>query len=336
MNKTQIKQLIDSCSLPDTCKNTKLHETHLAWVIETDNHAFKIKKPIKTGEADFSKLSSRKYFCNREIDLNRRLAPEVYIRVIPIRFEKSNRVSSILDYAVMMKRMERSKRMDHLLKRSRVRTKDISAICRQMARFHKEARTLDTLPDKDKIVAIFSGILEEFEQVKKDLGKDAGSILEKAVGKSTRFVYQYYDLMAERSASGWVKDAHGDLHMENIFLTPKPVIIDCIEFNTEYRHIDVLNDMAFLAMDLDSGGRKKLAEQVYLDYCSHANVEQTEELKKLFQYYKFLRANIMARVQIRKSQALSKKTTQKYYLRKAGRYVKLLDKYMKTKELDEL
>ncbi len=327
---------MDSCSLPDTCKNTKLHETHLAWIIETDHYAFKIKKPVKSGDADFSKLSNRKYFCNREIDLNRRLAPDIYLRVIPIRFERSGRVTGILDYAVMMKRMERGKRMDHLLKRSKVGRKDISAICRKMVNFHREARTLNTLPDEDKIITLFNNVLKEFSRVKEPMGKTAGNILERAVQKSTRFISEYYPLMLERSASGWVKDGHGDLHMENIFLTPKPVIIDCIEFNTEYRHIDVLNDMSFLAMDLDSRGKKKLAELVYQDYCNHAEIEQTEELNKLFQYYKFLRVNIMARVQIRKSLAVDKKTSVKYFLGKAGRYIKLLESYMKNAELDDL
>jgi uncharacterized protein len=119
MDIQQVHALIDKCSLPGGCKNMQLKETHISWIILSDDYAFKIKRPVRLSFVDFSTLASRKYFCQEELRLNKRLAPEMYLGVLPLTVnmldETAGSEKNIIDYAVQMKRMDDKKEMDKLL-----------------------------------------------------------------------------------------------------------------------------------------------------------------------------------------------------------------------------
>ncbi|MFO7935371.1 MAG: hypothetical protein R6U78_14980, partial [Bacteroidales bacterium] len=129
MNREQIEKLVETCGFPDQCNDTRVYETHISWVILTDRYAFKIKRPVKYSFLDFSTLDRRKHYCDEEVALNRRLAPDMYLGVIPITEEmlkdRNNKdegsgKDQAIGYAVKMKRMDNSKEMDRLLKEDRV------------------------------------------------------------------------------------------------------------------------------------------------------------------------------------------------------------------------
>jgi uncharacterized protein len=122
MNIDQINKLVDDCSFPDTCEDSSLIETHISWVVLTDHYAFKIKRPVKLSFLDFSTPDKRKHFCNREVELNSRLAAEMYIGVFPVKSgmlqdKESDKDDEIVDYAVQMKRMDNAREMDKLLRK---------------------------------------------------------------------------------------------------------------------------------------------------------------------------------------------------------------------------
>ena len=136
-----LQSLMKRKAFPDSAQKLELIETHISWVILTDNFAFKIKKPVQFTFLNFSSLSHRAYYCQKEVELNQRLAPEVYLGVLPIFQKKGGPViggseGMIIDYAVWMKRLDSSKEMDRLLEQNAVKEESIRALAKQLAMFH--------------------------------------------------------------------------------------------------------------------------------------------------------------------------------------------------------
>lgn len=301
MTSDEIDELIDNCSFPDTCNNVELKETHISWVILTDNHAFKIKRPVKFSFADFSTLEKRKYFCHREVELNRRLAPNMYHGVFPVyenQLSTNNGDNQIKDYAVKMERMDSSKEMDRMLRNDEVTTEDISKIASIIARFHNNASIIRNTFDVTHFQELYADILSVNHFVEKAMGPKWKKIIEENVEASDKFLNRNRDFLNQRVISGFVRDCHGDLNAKNIFLYKEPVIFDCIEFSDELRHIDVLNDIAFFCVDLDFFGRSDFSDMFYDKYLDAYGTLENGNAHQLFYYYKNYRANIRAKVSL--------------------------------------
>ncbi len=299
MTSNEIQELIDNCSFPDTCNHVELKETHISWIILTDNHAFKIKRPVKFSFADFSTLEKRKYFCNREIELNRRLAPNMYQGVFPVyenQLSANNDDNQIKDYAVKMERMDSSKEMDHMLREDQVTAEDISKIASIVARFHNDASILRKTFDVTHFQELYADILSVSSFVEKTMGPKWKKLIDENVEASDKFLNRNRDFLNQRVISGFVRDCHGDLNAKNIFLYKEPVIFDCIEFNDEHRHIDVLNDIAFFCVDLDFFGRSDFSDLFYHKYVDAYGTLNNGKGHQLFYYYKNYRANVRAKV----------------------------------------
>ena len=299
MTSDEIHELIDNCSFPDTCNHVELKETHISWVILTDHHAFKIKRPVKFSFADFSTLEKRKYFCHKEIELNRRLAPNMYQGVFPVyenQISKNNGDNQIKDYAVKMERMDTSKEMDRMLMNNEVTTPDISKIANIIARFHNNASIIRNTFDVTRFQELYADILSVNNFVEKTMGHKWKKLIEENVEASNKFLNRNRDYLNQRVISGFVRDCHGDLNAKNIFLYDEPVIFDCIEFNDEHRHIDILNDIAFFCVDLDFYGRSDFSDLFYDKYLDAYGTLGNGNAHQLFYYYKNYRANIRAKV----------------------------------------
>lgn len=279
-----------------------LLETHISWVILTDQHAYKIKKPVKFSFLDFSSLEKRQYYCEQELLLNRRLAKEMYLKVVPVfknghNFSFDGQEAEIIDYAVLMKRMDTAKEMGRLLKENRVDEPMMERLAIRIAAFHAKAIVIRKQADLVAQKELFNdlGTLQDYMQY---LGKDYAVVVRKAIKKSDRFLDDYERFIAGRAEMGFVRDLHGDLHTGNIFLYKDPVIFDCIEFNDEMRQVDVLDEMAFLCMDLEAYGRPDLSDYLLQSYLRHAKMELGREEALLFNYYKAYRANIRAKIHV--------------------------------------
>lgn len=301
MDKKQAEYLMNHCTLPDTCNETDLKETHISWVIITDNFAFKIKRPVKLSFLDFSTQEKRKFYCNQEIKLNRRLAPDMYLKVIPVTNQMigmgvGDEHSEVIDYAVQMKRMDENLQMDKMLAKGEVTTNHIDKLAGKIARFHKKIREVKnafaTLEFQEKYADIrsVSTVLSENSGVEWETRIDA------CIKKSFEYLNSIRNLSNHRVITGFQKNCHGDLNATNIFLYDDPVIYDCIEFNSDYRRIDVLNDIAFLCVDLEFAGRHDLSERFYQKYLMSCGLKEEPQTKKLLNYYKSYRAGIRAKV----------------------------------------
>jgi len=142
---------------------------------------------------------------------------------------------------------------------------------------------------------------------------------------SDTFLKENSTLLKERMNKGFIKDCHGDLNSSNIFLYDDPVIFDCIEFNEEFRKIDILNEIAFLCIDLDFFDREDLSTILYRKYLECYGIDENKRTGKLFMYYKSYRANIRAKVSILSARESNGDDKTKL-LKEAGKYLRLMEK----------
>ncbi len=334
MDAHDIRSLLASRRLPDPCAAPELVETHISWVILCDRHAYKIKKPIRYSFLDFSTAERRRKACEKEVSLNRRLAPAMYLDVQPVVRTAAGPAlgesdGEVCDHAVRMRRMDRSRQMDVLLAEGRVGMPDIRRLAAGVARFHARATIIPdcagaSVGDKFRDLEGVAAFLAEA------LGPPAAGTVRHAVELSDRFVASRAALIAAREGEGFCRDGHGDLHTRNIFLLPEPVIFDCIEFNDAYRQTDVLNEVAFLCMDLEAFGRDDLSEAFLQAYNAAFPALRNDAEHTLFTYYKAYRANIRAKVNGLRARSASDPAERHKALAAASKYLSLMTAYLES------
>ena len=334
MTKDQLNKLILQVDLFGHLCPSTLIETHISWVVFSEHFAFKIKRPIKYSFLDFSTLEKRKYFCEREIELNKRLSGDMYLDVQEIREDEGGFFiggirGEIADYAVRMRRIDSSKQMDLMLLKNEVTPIDIRGLAEKLADFHRNANVIWQIDYLD-VQQKFRDIDGERPFLEQECGKKAGAIIGHSLEVSNNFIHKHSAHLASRLKSGFFRDCHGDLHSRNIFLLPQPTPFDCIEFNDEFRQIDVLNEIAFLCMDLDSFGRQDLSAIFISHYNDLFPVILTDEDRMLFIYYKSYRSNIRAKVNSLRAKTAKDETQKKIALSESAKYLELLDTYINS------
>jgi uncharacterized protein len=227
-------------------------ETHISTVFLTGPFVYKIKKPVNLGFLDFTTLEKRARYCRQEVSLNRRLSRGVYLAVLPItRHGATYRLEGAgapVEFAVKMRQLAESDSMQQRLKRAALDEGQIDALVRRLVDFYAQAAT-----DRD------SGAADAlaWEENLKFLEQSAGGWIDRQclafISCATRSFYRrHQNLFQRRRLAGKIKDGHGDLRSDHIYFTQTGIqIIDCIEFNERLRRLDIINDLAFLAMDLD-------------------------------------------------------------------------------------
>jgi len=337
MNIRQIRQLMEHNGLPDTCDSTQLIETHISWVILTDNFAFKIKKPNHYSFLDFSTLNKRKFYCEQELRLNRRLAPEVYLEVLPI-FAKEGCYAVgeppedgvIIDYTLKLKKLDPERRMDLLLEKEEVSVPQVLQIAERLADFHKEYKLTDAQPNLMEMQDDFADILKIKNFLSAHLGATAVRVVERSVEFSQQFLKQFKGRMEQRYDLGYIVDGHGDLHSQNIFLCEKPVIFDCIEFNEHFRRLDALSEIAFFCMDLAFNKQSKLEAPFLGSYLAHFPCIQEEADWEIFHYFKLYRANVRLKVSALATTQVDNQEAFERHLSSVQRYYDLLKAYLQS------
>ncbi len=338
MNKEAIDRLISDGVFPEETRERELVETHISWVILCDHFVYKIKKPLKYSFLDFSTPELRAHFCERELELNRRMSEDLYLGVLPVRmvngaYEIGGEGGTTVDHALKMRKLDPGKQMDALLAKDRVRKSDIRSLAERIADFHKGARIHY---DKNVMAVqeLFNDLGQEIIFLSRESGARWGDFIEQAIRKSDAYLEKHKKLLNDRLKSGFYRDVHGDLHTRNIFLLPRPQPFDCIEFNDDYRQIDILNEVAFLCMDLDALGRKDLSEAFMTHYNSLLPVMRNEEEQGLFRYYKGYRANVRAKVNSLRARSAQDDAARKIAVAEAGKYLALMISYLETLDVD--
>jgi aminoglycoside phosphotransferase family enzyme len=332
MKEIQIRELIKSFT-HDEGHPAKLMETHISWILLTKHFAYKIKKPVKLSFLDFSTLAQRKFFCEREFTLNQALASDMYCKVLPVKKNSTtlfigSKEGLIIDYAVQMKRLRNNKELLYLIENKKAKDECVLKLALIIAQFHKKAVIKNTPFDPDLFIKKMNDIKEFIPFIENRFSD--GVIIRRILRSAGKYIQLQTFLFHKRTEDGMVRDCHGDLHMGNIFLYSRPIIFDCIEFNDSFRIIDVLNDIAFLCMDLDAHGKKALSEQVLKTYLHNFAAIRTKEEEHLFLFFKLYRANVRAKINAMKAIQATNEKDQFAALESLGRYFELMKTYAST------
>lgn len=293
------KALLNPGIYPDHPKEVGFFETHISLLFFTGNFVYKVKKPVDFGFLDFTSLEKRKYFCEQEVKLNRRLSPDIYLGVVAIT-QDEDRIrwggsGEVVEYAVQMKQIPEDLLMDRLLKNNKVTEDMIEAVSEKLSRFYLTAETNDYIRDFAKPERFKQDTDENFEQTRKYIDVTIPQIIYSEVHERTDQFYRTRgDLFYQRIASNWIRDCHGDLRLEHIFWGEEIAIFDCIEFNERLRYTDVAADIGFLAMDLDYHGREDLSQHLIRTYIPKSG---DYELPKILDFYKCYRAYVRGKVE---------------------------------------
>ena len=290
--------LLKSEIYPEPTKNVRLAQTQMSFVFITDQYVYKTKKAVNLGYVDYTTLEKRKFFCDKEVELNKRLSPDTYIGVIPITKKDSEFTlggdGEIVEYAVKMKILPSDRMLDVLLKENGVTDDMMPRVAAKMADFHGRAATGNVINDFGKIELINHNNEENLSQMAPYIGR---TLTEREYEKIAYFVRSFTKenavLLENRIIEGKIRDCHGDLHTAHICFEDGLIIYDCIEFNDRFRYCDVASEVAFLAMDLDHNGRADLARSFVDSYIENSG---DSDIKKLLNFYKCYRACVRGKV----------------------------------------
>jgi len=278
----------------------ELIETHISWVFRGETEVWKVKKPVSLGFLDFREVGQRKAACEAEVRLNRRLAPEVYLGVVPITLDDGrHRIDGggpVVDWAVHMVRMADEERADVRLERGELDAERVERIAARIAAFHAEAADGPSIGRFGTVETILANVRENFEQTRAAIGQHLPAADARTIESyQLDFLQLHRSLFDARRRSGRIRDAHGDLRLEQMYLDDAghPTILDCIEFNERFRYGDVCADIAFLSMDLAARRRVDLAEVLLAAYARESN---DYDLYLLVDFYESYRAFVRGKV----------------------------------------
>jgi len=294
-----VQALLDPACYPHPVSKVEHLQTHISDILLTGRYAYKLKKPVDLGFLDFSTLAARRFYCEEELRLNRRLAPELYLDVMPITGSPSHpRVGGAaepIEYALRMRQFDQEALLERVLARGELSAGHMDQVAESLAAFH--AAVPAAAPDSafGSVESITRPALENFEQLQPLLDREADVALLRELSCWTRAQHETLaSLFETRRRGGFVRECHGDLHLGNMVLIEGRVrIFDCIEFNPALRWIDVINEAAFLAMDLQRRQRADLAWRFLNRY-----LEITGDYPgvRLLRYYMVYRAMVRAKV----------------------------------------
>ena len=284
-------------SYPERPQAVEAVETHMSWVFLTDDHAYKLKKPVRYDFLDFSSVEARRHDCQEEVRLNRRLAPDVYLGTLPIRAHPEGKLSlegtgAIVDWLVKMRRLPRELMLDQAIREGRVRDDDIERVAGVLSAFYQASARLGFTPQayRDRFLRDIRANLDALLQP--GFGLCAATI--DRVGKAQlSLVEQRPELLDERVRQGRIVEAHGDLRPEHICLGPRPVIIDCLEFNRDFRILDPVDELCFLAMECEFLGAAFVGQRTFETY---RRLTGDDPKKTLVAFYKCYRACLRAKL----------------------------------------
>lgn len=300
-----VRRLLSPAAYPHPVDGIHLVETHISWVFLTGAHVYKVKKPVDLGFLDFTSLERRRAFCDEEIRLNKRFAPQLYVDAVPITGTPETAsvggVGPPIEWAVHLVQFEERNRLDHVLDRRDLGADDVQALAADIAAVHAAfpPAAADT---RWGTAETFRGIvhlnLDQLRQHRPDLAGRAADL----AAWVDRQLAVHAAALVKRRADGRIRECHGDLHLGNLVRHGGRIVaFDGIEFNESLRWIDVANDIAFLAMDLHARGRPDLAATVISSWAEAADDHASLGLMPLYLVYRaIVRAAVAA---IRSAQA---------------------------------
>lgn len=298
---TRQSMLIASLSKPEAYPHpvapVEVLETHISWVILTGTYAYKIKKAVKLDFLDFSTLERRRHFCEEELRLNRRTAPQLYLDVVPICGNEEHPViggeGRAIEYALKMHQFKQSAQLDRQLDEGLLDEKDMRDLAATIAALHEKAARDDFVSAPETLQQIRQSQLDNFPPT---IAVADLKITHRIREWTVQSLNDLESTLIERHKHGFVRECHGDLHLRNLVRLPSGIVaFDCVEFSPALRNIDVISDIAFLAMDLVARARQDLAGVLVNRYLECTRDYAGMSLFGLyFVYHSMIRAKVAA------------------------------------------
>lgn len=292
-----IDALSDPRAYPDPVDRVEVRQTHISIVFLAGSHAYKVKKPVTYGFLDFGTLADRKRFCEEEVRLNRRLAPYVYLGVVPVtrdhqkpRFEGTGEA---IEWAVKMRRLPEEATFEERLRRDDMDPGLVEMFAHRLAEFHHAVSGAPVPPECGRFDTVARTLRDIFTQSEPQVGTTVSQVVfERLRALTEEALNRQRRLVDDRAARGMPRDTHGDLHLDHVYYFPDRappgdlVIVDCIEFNARFRFIDPVADMAFPYMDFCYHGRRDLADTFAAAYFRATGDEEGRTLLPLYSAYR--------------------------------------------------
>jgi len=297
------KQVVEALMKPEAYdedpSRIELVQTHISFVFLTKRFVYKVKKAVNFGFLDFTTLEKRRFFCEKELELNRRLCRDMYLEVVPINKADAIKIKGAgeaVEYAVKMKRMPQERMMSKLLEENKVDERLVDRIAKRIAEFHSKAETSRRISEFGSLAVIETNWKENYDQTEEFIGKTISKKdFELICNNVNNFMMRNLPVFEKRVTECRVRDCHGDIHSGNIFIIDGIYIFDAIEFNERFRYSDVAADVAFLAMDLDFREHADLSDFFVERYVKYSGDQELTELLPFYQCYRaYVRGKVIS------------------------------------------
>jgi aminoglycoside phosphotransferase family enzyme/predicted kinase len=292
-----VEFLAKPCAYADKPATVERIDTHGAMIFLAGDSAYKLKRAVKLPYLDFSTLEKRRTACERELELNRMTAPEIYRRVIPITRDRHGKLSldgegEVADWAVEMMRFDGDCLFDKLSEAGRLHSSHIAKLACTIARFHADAQIKRQAAWPKSLTPVLESVTQAFAHCEL-----AALRMNSASQAMRETLEKEWDLLDARRVAGFVRRCHGDLHLRNIVLLGgEPRLFDALEFDEDLATIDVLYDLAFLLMDLWHRNLKAEANTLLNHYFAHDMTHLESAGFSLLPLFMSLRAGVRAMV----------------------------------------
>ncbi|WP_342239431.1 hypothetical protein [Inquilinus sp. OTU3971] len=315
----KVTALSDPAAYPEFTAAVTAVETHFSWVFLTDGFAYKLKKPLRTEDMDFTSLAGRTRNCEREVYLNRRLAPDVYLGVVDLMATEDGRLrlfgsGRVVDRLVRMRRLAEDDCLEIRLKRGLVASEDVARLARGLAGF------LTSQPPLGPVSPV--GLRHEINTSLLDLAVACDGCFEQAVRRVTARLLAFLEYRSDMPGRDRLVDGHGDLRPEHVFLGPPLRIIDCLEFSDALRRRDPVDELAALGMECERLGGAWIGPVLLEAYGKAAGVFPPAGLCA---FYRGLRALVRARIAVRHLMEEPIRAPERWP-RQAAEYLRLADR----------
>lgn len=292
----KVRVLRRKATYPDAPSTVTAVETHMSWVFLTDHYVYKLKKPVRYEFLDFSTLEHRRRDCQREVQLNRRLAADVYLGTVALtRAPDGLRLGGegpVVEWLVKMRRLPDELMLDEAIERDAVGEAEIRRVARLLADFYSRASPV-SMGGSEYRARLERATMENRDELRDPVHGLSPTVIEHIVQDQLDILRGRPELFDQRVREKRVVEAHGDLRPQHICLTDPPVIIDCLEFNRDFRLLDPVDELAYLAVECDRLGAPAVGQQIMAECLESLGDTPPEELVA---YYKSLRACLRAKL----------------------------------------
>jgi aminoglycoside phosphotransferase family enzyme len=294
---TKVALLKEPKTYPGAPRQITAIETHMSWVFLTETHAYKMKKPVLYPYLDFSTLSAREWNCREEFRLNQRLAPGVYLGVVPLCLDPSGVVrvegeGDAVEWLVKMRRLPADRMLNRLIEDHALAQEDVRRVAELLVEFYRESTPIavNEAAYRERIAVSIARNQEVLARPEYGL---TAALIESVHGTLTRLVENQPALFDRRVREGRIVEGHGDLRPEHVCLVPQPIVFDRLEFNRDLRVIDPAEELSFLAMECERLGARFVGETLFAAYTEAAGDAPPQAL---LDFYMAHRACVRARL----------------------------------------